>query len=157
MSETKTFMWYLTSYGYVLCDVLWIGSLWSLMYMFFVPLCVLLTVKLLERLAVPLPAGVTIMSKRHSMVNSNALGCIMHEFTQRISSSRRTNGQDNFNRLGRSESTRALIKKIGGFCHSPVDFRAYSGAYPRLLPLMLMHKYRRENDKSQKWILGFCI
>ena len=55
--------------------------------------------------------------------------------------------------------------KIAGFRHSPVDFRAYSRtlpltptysrtlpltpAYSSTLPLMLMHKYRRENDKSQ--------
>ena len=55
-----------------------------------------------------------------------------------------------------------------GFCNSPVVFHAYTRAYPRLLPLtpayshllphipaysrtllfVLMHTYRRENDKS---------
>ena len=29
--------------------------------------------------------------------------------------------------------------KIPGFCHSPVDFRAYSRAYPRLPPLTPTH------------------
>ena len=29
--------------------------------------------------------------------------------------------------------------KFFGLCHSPVDFRAYSRAYPRLLPLTLAH------------------
>ena len=69
----------------------------------------------------------------------------------------------NFNTNTRNKidkaSKRPFIIIIITICHFPVDFRAYSRAYlrllpltlaySRLLPLMLMHKYRRENDKSQ--------
>ena len=41
------------------------------------------------------------------------------------------------------------MTKNFGACHSPVDFRAHSCS----LSHVLMHKYLRENDKSQ----NFCI
>ena len=66
-------------------------------------------------------------------------------------------------REGGREGGRERGRERVGVCHSPVNFRIHSRAYPRSLPLtpvhsrslphVLMHEYLRENDKSRQIIL----